>query len=340
MPVIRNSPRAFVIALIPLVLTHAALMANGVAGSTAGGGELPAPDRAFMVFAMRFGIDVMLLWIGHMILRPLGLPARGSYAIMGGVAVALGFALAHFAEIRLSSPTPGAVVTSAILPVIAGMLTGFLYAQLARRESRAAKAAVDPKAFRPTEHATLSSSMPVFAVYSGPIQVRTSIGATAITAAIPAFIVSMLTLGVIMPFLAGETAAAPHPGPHSAYAALLALPAQVMFVTLVTMFVPSVFVVGATHGLARSLGRTRAIEYAGIGAAVGALGSLLLAALVPVPLLIVLGTLIGAVMGLIYRRFAGIEPLPLPEDVLADDPAALVGADHPSRREHAIIFNG
>ena len=44
-------------------------------------------------------------------------------------------------------------------------------------------------------------------------------------------------------------------------------------------------------------------------------------------------------MGVLYRRFAGIEPVPLPEAVIAADPNALVGADHPSRRQHGVILS-
>jgi hypothetical protein len=50
--------------------------------------------------------------------------------------------------------------------------------------------------------------------------------------------------------------------------------------------------------------------------------------------------LVGALMGLIYRRFAGIAPLALPEDVLAEDLSALVPEDHPSRKSHVVIYNG
>jgi hypothetical protein len=44
-------------------------------------------------------------------------------------------------------------------------------------------------------------------------------------------------------------------------------------------------------------------------------------------------------MGALYRRFAGLEPEPLRETVIATDPDALVGADHPARRQHRIILS-
>jgi hypothetical protein len=42
---------------------------------------------------------------------------------------------------------------------------------------------------------------------------------------------------------------------------------------------------------------------------------------------------------LLYRRFAGLEPVPLPEAVIATDPNALVGADDPARHQHRVILS-
>ena len=47
----------------------------------------------------------------------------------------------------------------------------------------------------------------------------------------------------------------------------------------------------------------------------------------------------GAIMGALYRRFAGLEPVPLPEAVIATDPNALVGADDPARHQHRVILS-
>ena len=123
--------------------------------------------------------------------------------------------------------------------------------------------------------------------------------------------------------------------------AQLALPAQMILTTLFVMFVPSLIVVGATHALARAFRCTRGIAYTLIGATMGALGSLLLVTLLNgVVFIMLLGAAVGAIMGAIYRRFAGIEPLALPEDVLAGDLSALRPEDHPSRKSHAVIYNG
>jgi hypothetical protein len=46
----------------------------------------------------------------------------------------------------------------------------------------------------------------------------------------------------------------------------------------------------------------------------------------------------GAIMGAVYRRFAGIEPVPLLEPVIVTDENTLVPADHPSRQGHSVMF--
>lgn len=172
------------------------------------------------------------------------------------------------------------------------------------------------------------------------IQVRASIGAAALAAAVPAFVVSMFTIGVMMPSLSGVLAYGPQHGAHTGYAGMLVLPAQVMVTTLLAMFVPSLIVVGLTHALARSLRRTRPLDYAMIGAAVGVTASMAMAAAIPIMLLAVFGTLIGGVMGFIYRRFAGTKPLRRRDDVRATNPEALAAEDHPARKAHAVVVNG
>jgi hypothetical protein len=43
-------------------------------------------------------------------------------------------------------------------------------------------------------------------------------------------------------------------------------------------------------------------------------------------------------MGALYRRFAGLEPEPLPEPVIVTDVDTLVSADHSSRQGHRVVF--
>ena len=39
----------------------------------------------------------------------------------------------------------------------------------------------------------------------------------------------------------------------------------------------------------------------------------------------------------LYRRWAGVEPVPLPGDVVVRDARALVGADHAARRYRRVV---
>jgi hypothetical protein len=120
-----------------------------------------------------------------------------------------------------------------------------------------------------------------------------------------------------------------------------ALPAQLFLTVLIATIVPSAIFVLAAHHVARALGRGLGGEYAAIGSLVAGGCVMLLAPMLPTPtmfLLLAIAVVDGAVMGALYRRFAGIEPVPLPEVVIATDAQALVGADHPSRRQHGVIL--
>ncbi|WP_334360319.1 MULTISPECIES: hypothetical protein [unclassified Bradyrhizobium] len=128
-------------------------------------------------------------------------------------------------------------------------------------------------------------------------------------------------------------------GPGAIFAA--ALPAQIFLTALIGTSVPSAILMLAAHHIARALNRGRGGEYAAIGSLVAG-GVVLLTPLLAVHtmfLFLAIAVVNGAIMGALYRRFAGIEPVPLPEVVIATDPQALVGADHPSRRQHSVILS-
>ena len=123
-----------------------------------------------------------------------------------------------------------------------------------------------------------------------------------------------------------------------------ALPAQTFLIVLIATIVPSSILVLAAHHIARALRRGRGGEHAAIGSLVaGALrrtADTAVADRIDVRVSYRMAVVNGAIMGALYRRFAGIEPVPLPEIVIATDPEALVGADHPSRRQHGVIISG
>src|SRR5689334_5345209 len=319
---IRNSIRAFLAALAPLALYHGVITAIGLGGYVASRAQMPTPDRALSIFLARLAIDAGLLLAGHLVLRTVHLPTRIAYAVMGGAAAAIGYVLALRVEVWIAAPSADALFVGAILPVLAGAIAGFIYAQFAGRE--------------PSAHRRPGPAAP--AAYDGPVQVRTSIAAIVIAATTPAVFAAVIAIPLCMLGLGDYVSFEPQPS--MVVALQIALPAQVFLATLAASIVPAAIVVCATHGIARGLGRRNGRDYAVIGAAVGCAAALTLVALVEQMFLFPAAACIGALMGALYRLFAGLEPLALPEPVLVEDPALLVAADHPSRRQHAVITDG
>jgi hypothetical protein len=156
-----------------------------------------------------------------------------------------------------------------------------------------------------------------------------------IAAIIPAALTTVLSFTVLSLLLPGFLFA----GPGPVFAA--AIPAQMFLTVLFATILPFAIFVLAIHHVARVLRWNGGIEYAVLGSLMAGICVFLIAPLVPVTsifLLLTPGIVYGAMMGALYRRFAGIEPVPLPEAVIAPDEAALVSADHPSRRQHSVIL--
>jgi hypothetical protein len=84
--------------------------------------------------------------------------------------------------------------------------------------------------------------------------------------------------------------------------------------------------------------RTHGVDYAVIGAVVSFVAAVMMYSFLPTMMLMPVVVLAGALMGAVYRRFAGLEPLSLPEAVT--DLSHLIGEHHPARRSHAAIING
>ncbi|QPF88836.1 hypothetical protein [Bradyrhizobium commune] len=328
MYLVKTSPRALLAALIPLAVVEAVLMAFAVAGGqVTDPAGVPAPDQILVFYAGRMALNAGLLFAGHIVLRQWAISSRLAYGLMGGIMAAASYAIAIRNHIQLASPGDGTVVTVGLLPTIAGMIGGFLYgqfaglSQVARGTGAAATAnAPDAPAVQP--------------VFDGPVRVRTSVAGIVIAALMPTVLATLLPY-TLLPILMNGFA-----DKSTAHIFASVIPAQTFLVMLVISVVPSTIFMLCVHHVARAMGRNRAWEYAGI-AGVAAFACMLLLVLV-VPLFAVLlvpAAFCGAVMGALYRRFAGIEPMPLPEVVIATDPNALVGADHPSRRQHGVILS-
>jgi hypothetical protein len=330
MYVVKNSERALFVALIPLAVVHAVLLAMALLATKAMPSQaiMPPPDKILLHFAGRLALDGVLLFGGHLALRQFNICSRAAYALIGGAMAATSYLLAMRNGLLMFSVPVGSEIAAGLLPAAAGVLAGFLYGQFAGLVTVAAAPRVAvPAAAEP-------ASAP--RVFDGPVRVRTSVGAIAIAATAPAALSAVLVFMFMVVFggMAGTE------GPGAIFAA--ALPAQIFLTALIGTSVPSAILMLAAHHIARALNLGRGGEYAAIGSLVAGGCVVLLTPLLPIHtmfLFLAIAVVNGAIMGALYRRFAGIEPVPLPEVVIATDPQALVGADHPSRHQHGVILS-
>jgi len=324
---VNNSARALFLAMIPLAVAHAVLGALALLGAKATQpGFFFSPDQALLLYAERMATDGALLFAGHYMLRHRAISSRLAYTLMGGCAAALGYAIAIHHSVLPSDG--GTELTVGLLPVTAGMIAGFLYGQFAGLES-----------VRHSHPPSVSDEKPVLSsAFDGPTRVRTSAAAILIAALMPAVLTTILAIS-LSSLLPGFTTAM---STESNAVIAAALPAQLFITILVTSVVPSAIFVLCMHHVTRALGRHRARTYATVGGAMAGICAYLLSPMIPllsVSILVVVAVAYGAMMGALYRRFAGLEPVPLPEAVIATDPNALVGADHPARRQHRVILS-
>jgi hypothetical protein len=324
---VKNSPRALFAALIPLAIVEAVLMAFAIAGGQVTNPEgVPAPDQILMLYAGRMAINAAFLFAGHIVLRQWTISSRLAYGLMGGVMAAASYGIAIRNHIQLAAPGDGTVVTIGLLPTIAGMIGGFLYGQFAGLSPVARAAGMSPAANAPETPPPL--------VFDGPVRVRTSVAGIAIAAVIPTVLATLLPY-TLLPLLMNGFA-----DKSTAHIFAAVIPAQAFMVMLVISVIPATIFMLCVHHVARAMSRRSAWEYAAIGGVAAFACALLLALVVPLfAVLVVPAAFCGSVMGALYRRFAGIEPVPLPEAVIATDPNALVGADHPSRHQHGVILS-
>jgi hypothetical protein len=334
MPVIRNSARAFIFALLILAAFHGVMSVLGLGTLLTKNVEPPSPDRALQMYAMRVGIDAILLFAGHWLLRSYGLASRLAYGLMGGAAMAVGYAFALTQNISLLAPLDGTHLSASVLPILVGMIAATMYNQFAGRE-------LLPTAKARTVNADSAPTAPAAAPihFDGPVQVRTSIAATAIASVVPAATAALVTIPAVTFFLTQwDTGTSQNPA-WANQISRMTMPAYLFMLTLFATAIPAAIVVGATHVLARAVRRIGGLDYVVIGAIVGAAAFMALVLFIPARFFPV-GMLMGALMGGVYRRFAGLEPLPLPEAVLATDRVTLVGEHDPARKTRAVIMDG
>jgi hypothetical protein len=336
MYLVRHSLRALLISLGPIAFAQGVLIAIEIGGTLTRPpmSVMPSPDLIGFALAGALVFNGGLLFAFHLCLRNWVVVDRFAYSVAGLAAGVCSYAIMWSNGWLIALPSPGAELAGALLPGLAGAIAGFLYNQLAGLEpfelrasaSRSVGAGPGAAADEPPR-------------FEGPVQVRTSVAAAFTAATLPAFFMGLLAFGV---FLLGVDVMTPGRATGPELTVAFALPAQIFVMTLLMTILPAAIFVWLTHLAARALGGRTGLHYAGMGAALALAVSIAFGPFSPltsIEYLIGPAMLIGAVMGALYRRFAGLEAVPLPEPLIIDDERALVAADHPSRRGHSVIMN-
>lgn len=308
MPVIRTSFRAFAFAVLFIAVAHGVLAALWLL-------KYPDAPTAMAISSVAHALVLQgpLLVAAHLLTRLVRLSSRWAYAAAGaGInLVMLPAAKSQYFLIPVF-PYDATIMPAAFVLTVAAA-AAWIYARWAGTET--------------------SEQTPMRPTVGGeglPVRVRTSKLAFLIVTLVPAAIISVLF--VLFLFSFGGT-----PRTAARWIALLAMPALVLYKSFVVTLLPAIVVVGATHVLARVMGRSSGADYAAIAAGVAMLGACTLLGRLQPLLLFSLAALMGAIMGASYRKIAGLEPLPLPDPVQVRDPATLVAADHPTRRMYAVV---
>ncbi len=228
--IVKTSPRAFLYALLPLLIVQGMLFCNGLAGSQASPPlfEMPTPDRALALLALRISLDAAALVAGHFIARDFGWGSRAVYAVFGGLASAAGYAVALRYGLVWVPPIPRHP-DHRRHPADPGRHGGGLCVQPAcrLRAPQAAAGRAGRQRFGCSTDAAAASpqpdAAPAPAAFEGPVQVRTSLGAMFMAAMVPALLVAALffTLAPSDPAMA------------------MAVPAQMFVMTAIVTTIPA-----------------------------------------------------------------------------------------------------
>ncbi|WP_162997976.1 hypothetical protein [Brevundimonas lutea] len=313
---------------------------------------------AFLFFSLRNGLldlpdvlrsyDRLVLWLligtilyaglfvgGHHLLRWKGVGSRGAYAALGAAALVMLQAVMQGPQDLAAAFTRGVGLMQFIFPALLGAAFGFLYAKRAGWEEA-------PDDWSRLDGAGAPSSASDGAVqaggstyFAGPVRVRTSIPIILLAA-----LGGMLLCGLArMAFytswemsLLGDASTADalrHAAGASAFGGF-------MMVAEAVIGVPILFVsILAGHYVARGFGRSDYGAYFGIGL-VAPIILVVVGMFVLAPLALALALANGVAM-VLYRNLAGLEPVPVREDIIVAREQDLVPANHPRRAFGRVV---
>ncbi len=306
--------------------------------------DLPDPlrtyDRLLIWLAAGATMYVGLFAMGHFALRGRNVGERWVYAVWGGISLVsmyLCFKGPARLEVVFGS---GQGVIGLIIPFAIGAAFGFLYAWRAGWDVDEAEDLDGLRARMAGVTSEEEANMDAFDqggldYFAGPIRVRSSIPLM-LLAAVLGGILFGLARGAFV--IAWEVSLLPDPGARQAlaHAGTMANYAgmEMVFMSIIGA-IPTLVCMLAGHYILRGLKRSETWAYLGAGFVTPLVLGLLwpplyltVALMLPIPC---------ALAMVIYRSFAGLEPVPVKEDVIARRGRDLVGADHPRRRFARVI---
>ena len=277
--------------------------------------------------------------IAHVLLHAVGIGRRGWYMAAGALSALIAF-LAHGGLDTLERGADQSQAAMLAIPLGVGMALGFVYHASAGRVrpqqrdllARALGKRQDPRDLRAPGHAEAVVEHEGAAYFSGPLEVRNSLPAVLIASLFGAAVWPLLWLPAVA--LGWDWAFKfSFPFPAGAVPNGLELIGYLVMAGMVVLPVP----VFLAHKIAVGLKQTSVAAYAAIG----------LATPIGIGLcLFIVGafflwpwSLPCALAAAAYRQLAGIGPAALPEDIIVDDRALLVNADHVTRT-HARVVEG
>jgi hypothetical protein len=311
-------------------------------GQTAPGDAAQWTVDAVLLTLLGGGAAFAALFLAaHFALRRFG---RTHYALYGAAGAAAGFAaFLCFGGLRsIALAGEQGLVTIAVgLPLAIGWSLGAIYRRMAGLEDpgpRAAPEEIAASAARAFAAAPAPSNAPDAPApcgapvlieagderyYAGPLQVRTSGALLAASgAAVGGIFAALVLLGAIVGAVSARDASALGMGMGVGIGASILL----VFAFALFLFLP----VWMSHKVAQRFQVTTTGGYAGVG-----FGTCIAVGILLPPFLVAAPFAAGAMA--LYRRWAGVEPVPLPGDVVVRDSRALVGADHAARRYRRVV---
>ncbi|CDX14225.1 membrane hypothetical protein [Mesorhizobium sp. ORS 3324] len=340
-----------------------------VAAGIRGWGTEPLSDfsnDAVILTILKGGIMFAFIFtVGHLALRYFGIIKAWTYAVLGTVC-ALPLFIVHLASGTFEEmAATGNLSTGLFIPACVGAAIGLAYRKSAGVDGvaedlegmnvayRLAAAAAGETASGSYGQAgrgqvAFGRAQPTADVvggfvhegteyFSGPLRVRTSLvsllSASILGGMLSTVLQGVLDLGSYMHGLdrIGKTI---RPGNliDVLVGDLVAKGAMALFTGM-----PVVILIAIAHFALRSIGKSGYLAY-GLGGllAAPAMALVTFGAAGPLVILSTLPTVVGAV---IYRKLAGLEPVPVAEDVIARDRRDLVGADHARRKAGRVIIS-